>query len=281
MDNNLFAKWDPQIFSLPNETVERIRETTRLTIDLAERYREIVRPLVEVLASYKPKIVELSRTMVEAFRPILAVHKLADVQFVFWEYMTSDFIDEIMNSEDVNKTLREIIVRDKLKKVNETIEKTYTAKVMRKHRRLYIQSVETFRLGHCDLAVLGFTSVLDGLLTDISKQATHKLGPRVEAIMAKLENEEILDCDEYAMLALSITFEKTMYSFTAHSDFSEAEPKELNRHWIVHGRSRRKKTKLDCVKMINLIYGTLLVDEIENKIIMAKSKQTNALIQKV
>ena len=44
--------------------------------------------------------------------------------------------------------------------------------------------------------------------------------------------------------------------------FDDPEPKILNRHWIMHGRSLRRKTKLDCVKMIRFIYGIILLDEI-------------------
>ena len=61
-----------------------------------------------------------------------------------------------------------------------------------------------------------------------------------------------------------MTLEKTLDSFSAPSDFKGKEPKGLNRHWIAHGRATRKKTKLDCVKMINLIYGLLLIGELES-----------------
>ena len=72
------------------------------------------------------------------------------------------------------------------------------------------------------------------------------------------------DHDEYATLTLALTLEKTLDSFSAFSDFSKKEPKGLNRHWIAHGRSTRKKTKLDCVKMINLIYGLLLIEQLDS-----------------
>ena len=62
------------------------------------------------------------------------------------------------------------------------------------------------------------------------------------------------------MFSLFYTFNKTVEIFTANSDFHGKEPKGLNRHWIAHGRSRRKKTKLDCVKLINLVYGIILID---------------------
>lgn len=62
-----------------------------------------------------------------------------------------------------------------------------------------------------------------------------------------------------------LTFEKTMELFSTNFDFKGEEPKELNRHWIMHGRSRRRKTEHDCVKLIYFIYGILLIDEFGKK----------------
>ena len=81
----------------------------------------------------------------------------------------------------------------------------------------------------------------------------------------KLSTDKVLNQDEYAMLALAITFEKTLDLFSSTSSFASKEPKYLNRHWIAHGRSLHKKTKLDCIKMINLIYGLLLIDKFDSE----------------
>lgn len=191
---------------------------------------------------------------------------MGDAQFVFWDYMTEEFVDEIVDSENISKTLREQMLRDRFSKVNRTIDKTLSSPAMQKHKRLYSQSAEAFRDGNSDLAVTGFTSVFDGLLTDISGNPTSRLGPRIDVIKKKLDNDEFLDNDEYAMLTLALTLEKTLDSFSAPSDFKGKEPTGLNRHWIAHGRSTRKKSKIDCVKMINLIYGLLLIVDLESTV---------------
>ena len=209
----------------------------------------------------KSKIMVLKDT-----RDVLAIEKMGDAQFVFWDYMTEEFVDEIVDSENISKTLREQMLRDRFSKVNRTIDKTLSSPAMQKHKRLYSQSAEAFRDGNSDLAVTGFTSVFDGLLTDISGNPTSRLGPRIDVIKKKLDNDEFLDNDEYAMLTLALTLEKTLDSFSAPSDFKGKEPTGLNRHWIAHGRSTRKKSKIDCVKMINLIYGLLLIVDLESTV---------------
>lgn len=178
--------------------------------------------------------------------------------------MSEEMVNEIADAVNINKALREQLIRDRFSAVNKTIEKTLSSAVMQKHKRLYSQSVNAFRSGDSDLAVTGFTSVFDGLLADTSGNPAASLKPRINVIKRKLDNDELLNHDEYATITLAITLEKTMDSFSAPSDFKRKEPKGLNRHWIAHGRSTRKKTKLDCVKMINLIYGLLLLEKLDN-----------------
>ena len=213
---------------------------------------------------YKPKVAEIGQALLQATRPLSAIRKMGEAQFVFWDYMTDEFVDAIVDAENINKTLREQLIRDRFSAVNKTIGKTLSSAVMQKHKRLYSQSVNAFCNGDSDLAVTGFTSVFDGLLADTSGNPTSRLGPRINAIKQKLDNDELLNYDEYATITLAMTLEKTLDSFSAPSDFKGKEPKGLNRHWIAHGRSTRKKTKLDCVKMINLIYGLLLIGDLES-----------------
>lgn len=256
------SSWQGYDFSDLNASLSRIHDITRPAIEALQNIQSALRPIVEAIEQYKPQITEIGQVLLQASRPLAAIRIMGDAQFVFWDYMTEDFIDTVVDAENINKLLREHMLRNRFNRVNNTIDNTISSPAMQKHKRLYYQAVEAFRNGHSDLAVTGFTSVFDGLLADTSGNTTSQLRPRINVIKQKLDNDELLDHDEYAMLTLAITLEKTLDSFSAPSDFKGKEPKGLNRHWIAHGRSTRKKTKLDCVKMINLIYGLLLIEEL-------------------
>lgn len=148
--------------------------------------------------------------------------------------------------------------------MNKTIKKCLSDFLMQKYKRLFEQSITCYRKEYYDIAINGLTSIIDGLLSDISKNTTHSMPPRINAVINKLTTNDVLDDEENALLISALTFEKTLTSFCAFAPFEEEEPKGLNRHWIAHGRSKRKKTKLDCVKLINLIYGMLLINQINN-----------------
>lgn len=262
--NNDFPPLQNYDFSWMNDVISQINEITRPTTNLLQDFRVTMQPLLETIEQYKVGFYEIGNTLVKVSRPLTAIRKMGEAQFVYWEYMTSEYVDSIVNAENINKALREYMQRDRFCKVNDTIDKTLLSPKMYKHRRLFFQSVKAFRDGNSDLAVTGFTSVFDGLLSDVSKNQSSSLTPRIKTIKEKLDSDELLDHDEYATLTLAFTFEKTLESFSAYSNFSKKEPKGLNRHWIAHGRSTRKNTKLDCVKMINLIYGLLLIEQLDS-----------------
>ena len=265
MKNKNTLNWNAPDFSQFAEIARKTQEMIRSITAAALRTQEIIRPIVEVVEKYKAQVASAFVGIAKLARPLIAIRIMGEAQFVYWDVMERQLIDELIESNNPNKTLRAFVIRNKFAYVNSTIDKCMNNPIMQKHLRLFTQSVNAFRRGDSDLAVNGFTSILDGLLSDITGKPTHKLQPRIDSIEAKLEKDEVLDNEEYAMLTLALTFHDAMETFSAPAPFDKKEPSGLNRHWIAHGRSRRKKTKLDCVKLINLIYGLLLINEADEK----------------
>lgn len=65
------------------------------------------------------------------------------------------------------------------------------------------------------------------------------------------------DLNDYS---LYYTIFDVIRSFTDSSSFDETEPTLLNRHWLMHGRTNREYTLVDCIKILSMIYGMLLVN---------------------
>lgn len=256
--------WNLPDFSALTAITRAIQEALRPVVEIAQRVQDTLRPIVEATAQYKEKIIATSVTFAKAVMAINAVEKMGEAQFVYWEVMDRDFVAALAETPNANKTLREFFVKEKFASTYLTVEKTKVHPLMKKHLRLYSQAISSFENGCNDISVNGLTSVFDGILSAVSGNSTHKLPVRVQAIKQKLEKEEILESDEHAMLTLAITLQKTMESFIQNAPFDQPEPKGLNRHWIAHGRSTRRKTKLDVVKMINLIYGLLLINDLDS-----------------
>lgn len=66
--------------------------------------------------------------------------------------------------------------------------------------------MSAFQSSHNDLAVNGFVSVFDGLLSAVSGKATHRLAPRIQEIEKKLEKEEVLSWKEIVFFPTLLSF---------------------------------------------------------------------------
>lgn len=257
--------WNLPDFSVLTETARRIEEVTRPVRESLQRINDVVQPVIIALERYKTGIDKNLQVFAKAMRNMQAIDKMGEAQFVYWNYMSGDLAEKLVSTNNTNKTLREFLVKEKFKSVDETINLCQSSPLLAKRLQLFNQAVSAFKRGENELAVNGFTAVFDGLLSDVSGMSTHRLPRRIDVVLEKLNKDAVLDNDEFATLTFVITFQKTIESFSVPSSFDKKEPKGLNRHWIAHGRSVRKKTKLDCVKLINLIYGLILINDLESK----------------
>lgn len=230
--------------------------------NIQKMLNEVVLPISEIFEDFQKRISTFAQSMAAAFRPLTAIEKLGNVQYVYWDFLTQDLTDAIINSENINKTLRELCAKNKFHKANETIQKCREHILLKPYERIFSQSIVAYREKQYDLATIGMLSIIDGLLSDVSGDAATSMYKRVDAILKKADETEIIESNDVAILALAWTVEKAVESLSTNQyPFSGKEPKNLNRHWIMHGRSHRRKTQLDCIKLINLIYGIVLVDE--------------------
>lgn len=249
---NLYENWPD--FSQITEAIKQLKQNIN----------DAIRPIEEAMAGFKERYVEVAKKITKAARPLVAINKLGKAQFVYWEFLTDEFVDEIIASKNINKTLREICVRDKFRKVNNIIDLCSNHAIIALHGRIFSQTVAAYKNKQYDLAAVGIISVIDGVLSDISGDTATSIFRRANAILIKVEETDSLENEEVAVLALTWTFRETMELISAKSDFNGKEPKNLNRHWIMHGHSLRRRTQLDCIKLYNFLYGILLIYDMVN-----------------
>lgn len=130
---------------------------------------------------------------------------------------------------------------------------------------VFQQALDAFNNNLYNLAILGFTAVLDRILSECSELFKNvKIESRSKAIIQKVEEKGDIYLDELEGkdYLLFITYPMALKSFGEDSDFCSDEPDMLNRHWIMHGRTTKKYSRLDCVKVLNMIYGTIRMSEL-------------------
>ena len=129
------SPWQGYDFSGLSAALSRIQEITRPALEALQNIQSTLQPIVEALEQYKPKVEEIGQVLLHVSRRFSAIEKMGDAQFVFWDYMTDEFVDAIVGAENINKTLREQLIRDRFSAVNKTIDKTLSSAVII-HRKI-------------------------------------------------------------------------------------------------------------------------------------------------
>lgn len=230
--------------------------------ELNKRFAEIMSPLQEAFDGLREFYRDFSSKITEYSRPLIVMEKLGEAQFVYWDYLNDEFMDDIINSENIDETLQNIYISEKYQNVKNIIEKCLDNLLLKQNKRLFNQSIHAYYDQQYDLSIIGLISVFDGALSVISGETTHRLKKRLDVLTDKIEESESIYNNDVAEITLGYTFFETIESLYCTKDFSTEEPANLNRHWIIHGRSLREKTQLDCIKLINVIYGLILIDEL-------------------
>ncbi len=234
---------------------------TNLTDELAKsaEWAQNIAPDFDYL---RRSLSDASLKLVEAMRPMLAISKVGDAQYVLWDYMALEFFESVIETDDVNVILQALEEKNNYNKSNDIIEKCLYHPFLNDHKRLFKQAIVAYQNGQYELAALGFVTVIDDTLTQASGMNTHKAYDRCMVILDKFVKSEMVSDKEYATISLFTTFRSTYLALYKPVPFDEDEPYELNRHWIVHGRTKRELTRLDCVKLLNFLYGIILSDKI-------------------
>ena len=230
----------------------RFAYASSVQADTAKHFLEKIAPILNVLA--------------RAIDKLRIIERLGEVQFVAWKQFTPDFYErasKAKNDEDLLKTVYDTLEDDAFEEVNITINNLLINDQL-KDNRLLLQAIKAYRCGDYDLASLGITAVIDRMLSEYSGMITTvNIQKRIEAIKDKIDNHGTVFLDEYDIndYILISTYTNALKAFGDSSSFDDEEP-ELNRHWLAHGRMNREMVHMDCIRLINFLYGTVLMNKI-------------------
>ena len=182
---------------------------------------------------------------------------MGEHQFVLTERIPRPLL-EACDSCDFDEQLSRFCISDE--QVNGTVSKCRISNDI-----AFQQSITALYEGLYNLAILGLVSVLDRTLSEKSGQIKNvNFKTRYKAIVNQIQERGDLYLDEMEAedYLLFLTYPEALKRFGEDSDFASEEPALLNRHWIMHGRTTREYTRLDCVKVLNMIYGTIRLAEL-------------------
>ena len=118
---------------------------------------------------------------------------------------------------------------------------------------MFRQSYEAFSLGLLHPALTSITAIADGILFDSNEDWDKKNTKFIERAKA-LEKRQKYDDPSYY---LNITQMKSIRTFTEvcmkYVPFTEDEPNMYNRHWLIHGTTRRTLSKREYFQVLSWV----------------------------
>ena len=235
---------------------------TPLVVDMVETWREMLRPIQDAIELINTQYGDSIAKLIQKIRPMKAVDIMRNNQYVYWQPLHNELVDAIIGADDVDDVLLKFEIENNEAKVEDTIRSCIDSKLLGENKRMFYQATDAYRRGDCDLSIVALFSILDGLLTKSSG-----------SIKTNMDSDAMLESDECSILILGMTFCSTIESLSESIPFSDDEPQKLNRHWIVHGRSTREIKPIDCIKLINCIYGVILIERLSSEQFQLDNKE--------
>ena len=119
MDMKNTNNWNLPNFSALTAVSRAIQESLRPLAEITRYVQDTLRPIVEVAKRHRETIISSTITFAKAALAMEAVRKMGDAQFVYWEVMDEDFMVALAEANNVDKTLRELLVKEKFASTKE------------------------------------------------------------------------------------------------------------------------------------------------------------------
>lgn len=115
------------------------------------------------------------------------------------------------------------------------------------YKGVFKQSYQAFSQDLFHPALTSLTAIADGLLADAVQENKIKFYVRINT----LENN--LNLSDFISIAELASVKKSVEIWAASSENFKEEPNNYNRHWLMHGRTRRCLGKKDYYQLLSFV----------------------------
>ena len=160
--------------------------------------------------------------------------------------------DEI---EDINAFLREYFTCNDYKVTKKMIDGILQSKIREGLKKLVNECWNAFQNKLYVVSAMSLLSVIEGILSDFSDNKQDVRMMRVCQYHVDNFPEGDSTIEKHVWISYN-TFIRNLYK---KSDFTSDEPDEINRHWLLHGRSSFEIDELDCIRLFNAVQSLCMV----------------------
>ena len=243
-------------------------KSSALLIEAFKKIRDTISPVIEVVNENKQLIIGGIYSVMDFATWTECAKKAAEKGIVLTESIPIELAIKIYDSPDdeIESLIEKHYFENDLTNFKLLITKCKQSDYLTAYACLFNEVLDSFEVGNYQLACIGLFSISDGLLADVSNMVNStKFKNRIEALTKKISEEDVITNISKSTISVCNFFDASNNYFDVspfkNSRFSDDEPTNVNRHWAVHGRSRRVYSRLDFLKIILWIDAlTILAD---------------------
>jgi hypothetical protein len=128
-------------------------------------------------------------------------------------------------------------------------------------KKLFAQCVENFMMENYLITVNSLVSVLEGVLASCESNKNNIWMMKV----CKDQLEKVKNDKKQIRQIVWTSFANFIILLYTKSDFATEEPSDINRHWLLHGRTSTDWGKEDCLRLFNAIYTIISLLKFEGR----------------
>ncbi|MGN8631482.1 hypothetical protein ACTNEW_07825 [Blautia sp. HCP3S3_G3] len=167
-------------------------------------------------------------------------------------------MEEISNIE---KFFEMYFTQDDYKFTRKMIENILDAPISEGLKKMVRECWTAFQNKLYAVCATSLLSVIEGVLSEFSDD---KSDVRMMKVCQKHVDE--FPADGSSILKhVWISYNNFIRNLYQKSDFKQDEPDEVNRHWLLHGRSDFEIEEIDCLRLFNAVDSLCMVVKKENK----------------
>lgn len=160
--------------------------------------------------------------------------------------------DEI---EDVEKFFEMYFTQGDYLFVNKMIDNILNTPISEGLKKMVNECWTAFQSKLYAICATSLLSVIEGVLSEFSDD---KADIRMMKVCQK-QVDEFPEDGSSIMKHVWISYNNFIRNLYQKSDFKQDEPDEVNRHWLLHGRSDFEIEEIDCLRLFNAVESLCMV----------------------
>lgn len=153
----------------------------------------------------------------------------------------NNFFEDFYNDKQLKVSIKHILKSD----INEHLKKVFT------------ECIDIFNMGKYATSTTTLLTVLEGILSDFGDDQTDTRMKRI----CRFQMDKTKSDKKIINHLIWVSIFKFIEELYNKSKFNQNEPGYINRHWILHGRTKRELDRIDAIRIINAIHSLVTIEK--------------------